>query len=360
MTEFYLNFKEVNVLPIKNKKIISFSLYGVKSHITDYTKRDFYKGVYINYHLAKTIYPDYIIRVYMPDSEPQDVIERIKSFKDIELILVSTNICLRALRFLPHDDEDVEVWLSRDLDSVVNLRERAAVDEWLNSYKDRELHIMTDHEQHRWTIAGGMFGFKNRACKRSILNFMLDFSKRNCDNNSYAVDCDIAEEFFFKNCKYIQHHSAGKVLPCSISFPKHDKVEPSFVGCIIDTRLYFHNMKLSSYYPLLNLKLNLKIANGDLFYYKPWEANCKALWYNKDDFILVPIKTDKSTCSDNSFLKTTNGTGQDLLNGKDIDITWDGIHTRQSYAVDDNTIAVVHNEVAHYFARVISIAPDSF
>ena len=352
MSEYYLNFNYVNLLPGKNKKIISFSLYDVKSQIGDYTKRDFYKGIFINYHLAKTIYPGYIVRVYMPAEEPAEIIEEIKSFKDIELILVTTNICLRALRFLPYDDNDVDVWLSRDLDSMVNLREKAAVDDWLTSYSDRQLHIMTDHQGHIWTITGGMFGFINRDNKMSLLNFLLAFSKKINNNNNYAVDCDIAQEFFYANYKYIQHYGAGKLLKDTIPFPDHPPVEPSFVGCIIDTRHEFHKMQLSNYYPILNKDINFKLSNGDLFYYKPWGTNCTALWYKDDDFIFLPIKTETSKSAPNSFYKTENGTGEIILKGKETAIKWDGVHIRQSYAADSNTIAVIHGGQAHYFTRL--------
>ena len=185
--------KIVNCFNIKNntKKIISYSLYGIGTVYE--SKRDFYKGIFVNYELAKIIYPGWIIRVYMPYNEPKEYIENIIKMKDIELILVDTNICLRAIRFLPNDDPLVDVWISRDLDSVVTYREKAAVDDWLENYPDRELHIMTDNVHHRWTIAGGMFGVKRNTNK--IVDFMLEFSE-NKDSSIYDMDATIAEKFF--------------------------------------------------------------------------------------------------------------------------------------------------------------------
>jgi hypothetical protein len=54
----YLNYaKCINIQPQTNKKIISFSLYGTTSQFSN--SRGFYKGIYVNYHLAKKLYPDW-------------------------------------------------------------------------------------------------------------------------------------------------------------------------------------------------------------------------------------------------------------------------------------------------------------
>ena len=48
--------------------------------------------------------------------------------------------------------------LSRDLDSPLTLRERAAVDVWLASNKS--FHVMRDHPEHGIPVPGGMWGFR--------------------------------------------------------------------------------------------------------------------------------------------------------------------------------------------------------
>ena len=163
--------KSFNINPNKDKKIISFSIYGIGQ--TRDNDRGFYKGIFVNYELAKIIYPGWIIRIYMPYNEPVECIKNLIKIKDIEVILVDTNICLRAIRFLPNDDPLVGIWISRDLDSIVTYREKAAVDDWMENYSDKELHILTDNSQHYWTIAGGMFGVNN-TINNSINNNKID------------------------------------------------------------------------------------------------------------------------------------------------------------------------------------------
>jgi hypothetical protein len=61
--------------------------------------------------------------------------------------------------------------MSRDLDSALTQRERAAVDEWLASNKS--FHAMRDHPKHHIRMLGGLWGFRpsfNRSLSRLIQN----------------------------------------------------------------------------------------------------------------------------------------------------------------------------------------------
>jgi hypothetical protein len=351
---FYLKYvKFINIQPQREKKIISFSLYGTTSQFSN--SRGFYKGIYVNYHLAKTLYPGWIIRVYMPSNEPEHIINELSQFTDIELILVETNICLRALRFLPHDDENVQVWLSRDLDSILNEREQVAVTDWLTNYSTKELHIMTDHEQHYWTIAGGMFGFRNSSShSSSLIDFILQFSNKVINNNNYAIDCNICEQFFYKTDNYIQYYGAGKKMPCNKPFPPHKPIDYDFVGCVVDINSYYGKLHLVQHYPQLCYKKLITLKKNDLFYYPPWNTNCIVNWYNDVDFTLTPIKTVNSTSVTNSCLKTENGDGIRLINtiGITISVLWDGHEKKKMYISDENTLAVIHGSDHYYFKRV--------
>ena len=59
-------------------------------------------------------------------------------------------------RFLVADDPDVDRYIVRDADSVVNIRECVAVQEWLAS--DRHFHVMRDNYDHGELILAGMWG----------------------------------------------------------------------------------------------------------------------------------------------------------------------------------------------------------
>ncbi|RXG56522.1 hypothetical protein Avbf_16474 [Armadillidium vulgare] len=63
-------------------------------------------------------------------------------------------------RFAPLGDDQVDVMLSRDLDSEILKREYDAVSEWLNS-TNKSLHIMRDHPlYHCVPMLGGTWGIR--------------------------------------------------------------------------------------------------------------------------------------------------------------------------------------------------------
>jgi hypothetical protein len=261
---FYFYQKDaLNIKNNKNKKVISFCLYGLNDGRNQARKFD--KGVYVNYEYMKKLnYKDWIMRVYIPYNEPKNVIDNLIKFKNIEIILVDTNICLRSLRFLPYNDRDVSHWVSRDLDSILNEREDIAVNDWLTNYKDKNLMMMCDNYQHVWTIAGGMFGFKNDF-KKNIISFILDYSVKTKNNiNKFANDCEIAELFFYEENNYIQYRRAGKKLKNSKTFPDLKQIHCGFVGNICNIDRYYTNLKCEEKYPFLKQNKTINLFNLDL------------------------------------------------------------------------------------------------
>ena len=58
-------------------------------------------------------------------------------------------------RFFPTLDTQVEIFMSRDLDSPIKPREVEAVDEWVKS--EKALHVMRDHPAHGVPMLGGLW-----------------------------------------------------------------------------------------------------------------------------------------------------------------------------------------------------------
>jgi len=139
------------------KKIISFSLWG--------DNPVYNVGAIRNAELAKDVYPDWVCRYYYGTSTLESTIEKLKEFDNVELINMGVEGDWDGMfwRFYPSSDDDVDVVIVRDCDSRVNLREKYAVDEWLNS--DKGFHIMRDHPAHGTEILGGMWGSKKGTIK---------------------------------------------------------------------------------------------------------------------------------------------------------------------------------------------------
>ena len=342
--------KEINITPNKNKKIISFCLYGLNDERN--RRRHFDKGVYINYHYMKNHnYKDWIIRVYIPHNEPSDIIENIKQFGDIEIVLVDTNTCLRALRFLPNDDPNVKVWISRDLDSIINTREEKAVEDWLKNKNNKELMIMSDYYQHTWTIAGGMFGKINND-DNDIIKHIVDYSQSNNTNiDKFANDCIIAENYFYKENNYIQYYRAGKKLKNSVPFPDLSTIHCSFVGNISPILKYYTDLQLEKVYPFLSNKSEINENNN--FLYNPWKCFfknsqplCSVIW--KGDDLIITVDTKKT--SGLGTWKTLNGDGKKLLElNTHIQILWEDKKYIDAYMPNKETICVKHGDKWYNF-----------
>lgn len=133
-------------------KVISYSLWGTNPTYT--------VGAIRNAEIAKELFPDWKCIFYCFSTVPSDIIEKLKSFSNVEIRMVSNEGDNRGMfnRFLPSMDSDTEYFICRDTDSRLSLREKYAIEEWINSQKD--FHIMRDHPYHGTAIMGGMWGIK--------------------------------------------------------------------------------------------------------------------------------------------------------------------------------------------------------
>ena len=167
-------------------KIISFSLWG---HDPKYCV-----GAIKNAELAKTIYPDWICRYYYGSNTDQNTINLLSKHSNVELIPMPEegNWTGMFWRFMAADSDDVVI--SRDTDSRLSLREKSAVDEWLNSNYD--FHIMRDHPYHRTEILGGMWGARNGILK-GINKTIKEYTKE----NYWQIDQNFLRECVYTNIK---------------------------------------------------------------------------------------------------------------------------------------------------------------
>ena len=112
-------YKNKEYLKMNRKKIISFSLYGADKRYTE--------NAIINCEKLPIIYPGWIIRIYYDKTVPVDIIKKLKSFQDIELVDMSDNnkyLNKMLWRFLVILDKDIEIFIVRDIDSHISKREK--------------------------------------------------------------------------------------------------------------------------------------------------------------------------------------------------------------------------------------------
>lgn len=61
-------------------------------------------------------------------------------------------------RFLPIFDQNVDIFMSRDLDSLPSEREQSIVNEWIRSTST--FHVIRDSQWHDTEILAGLWGAK--------------------------------------------------------------------------------------------------------------------------------------------------------------------------------------------------------
>ena len=154
------------------KKVISFSLWG--------NNPTYNIGAIKNTELAKYAYPDFECWFYIhQDTVPQETITKLQEFNNTKIILKTgdlSKIKPMMWRFEAIDDPEVEIMMSRDTDTRFILREKLAVDDWLNS--KTLFHIMRDHPCHNFAILGGMFGTRKIPQIPSWNNIIQNFIQK--------------------------------------------------------------------------------------------------------------------------------------------------------------------------------------
>jgi hypothetical protein len=132
------------------RNIISFSLFGALPLYTE--------GAVLNARAAAFLYPGWTCRFYVDDSVPRPV-TRALAQAGAQVMTVGglpREPYGTLWRFLVADDASVDRFVLRDADSLLNTRERVAVDEWLAS--GRHFHVMRDHYDHSELVLAGMWG----------------------------------------------------------------------------------------------------------------------------------------------------------------------------------------------------------
>ncbi len=205
------------------KKIITFSLWGDNPKYT--------VGAVRNAELALSVYPGWICRFYVGTSVPESIIKTLESFSHVEVIKMPEQGDWTSMfwRFYPASDMDVEVLISRDTDSRLSMREKAAVDQWLTSPK--QFHIMRDHPWHGTLILGGMWG-----CKQGVINNIRERISMFVKTNKYDVDqaflrCEIypnIKDVCMVHDEFFNFESTNK-----FRFPL-PRIDYEFVGDVFD------------------------------------------------------------------------------------------------------------------------------
>jgi len=134
----------------RGANIISFSLWG--------DGPAYLEGAVANARLAPHLFPEWTCRFHHDDTVPAAVLAELVR-QGAELVAMPrplTRFDGLFWRFLPAWQPGVDRFLVRDCDSVLSVREREAVREWLAG--DRPFHVMRDWYTHTDLMMAGLWG----------------------------------------------------------------------------------------------------------------------------------------------------------------------------------------------------------
>ena len=153
-----------------HQKVAGFSFYGNRNS-SEHKSKEYFEGIKENLYLLTKLYNDsWTLRLYydLEDDHPlmSQLCDLACADNHLDLcyiqslpgtpVINASNIFAMNWRFFPTLDPQVDVYISRDLDSRISEREVAAVEEWLES--DKVVHSMRDHPAHFTEMLGAGWG----------------------------------------------------------------------------------------------------------------------------------------------------------------------------------------------------------
>lgn len=191
------------------RNVIAFSLWG--------TATRYLEGALQNARLAPHIYPGWRCRFYVDGSVPDRIQAALLAAGADILRMPDQSRQYDGLfwRFLAAFDPAIDRYLVRDADSLINIRERLAVDAWLDS--GRHFHVMRDHHTHTDTMLAGLWG--------GVSGALPDLSPRFADYLDAANKTANCDQKFLRQCVWpsarqsaLTHDSRHTVLEAQ-AFP---------------------------------------------------------------------------------------------------------------------------------------------
>ena len=116
------------------------------------------QGLFRNIELAEEIYPEWVCRVFVSsDIVEENTIKDLKKNENVQVVVRDDDPSYGSLwRLEVADDPTVERFIVRSVECRLSLREKEAVDEWVESGK--EFHMIRDHPWQMTPLCTELFG----------------------------------------------------------------------------------------------------------------------------------------------------------------------------------------------------------
>ena len=105
------------------------------------------------------------------------------------------NWFMMFVRFFPSENPNNALYMSRDTDCRLSLREQTAISQWKSNHKS--FHIIRDHPYHKIEILGGLWGVKNKNIPK--IRFMIAKWCMNYINVNKSIPEKGSDQVFLKS-----------------------------------------------------------------------------------------------------------------------------------------------------------------
>lgn len=198
----------VPVLPFDGSRpernVIAFSVWGDNER--------YLRGAIKNAELTPHIYPGWTCRFYCDDTVPPRALAAFASEgAEVHLMPPQTRLYEGLFwRFSVAFDKDVERYLVRDADSIISVRERLAVENWISS--SRHFHVLRDFYTHTDPMLAGLWGGVRGAVPGALRDLMQGY----LDDPTKTANADqkyLREQVWpYARTSVVIHDSKFKVL----------------------------------------------------------------------------------------------------------------------------------------------------
>ena len=198
------------------RNVIAFSLWGNNPR--------YLSGALRNVEMAEILYPDWQCRFYTNDTVPEHILRKLgaRGVDVRKMTIAKRPFDGLFWRFHAVSDTKIDRFLIRDCDSVINVKERVAVDEWLASGK--HFHVMRDYYTHTDLVMAGMWG--------GVTGVIKNVEKVISDYVESHIQSRVMDQSFLNECLWstikesVLVHDSCFETKYSSSFPPYCHLPP--------------------------------------------------------------------------------------------------------------------------------------
>ena len=216
--------------------VISTSLFFPENKVTPKTCK-YVIGLFKSIKAMPKIFPTFILIIHHDLSIPEEIFNKLKHIHFIKLIFHprEKGLTLTAARFLPIPDLDIETFLVRDLDEILNENDSKLIQSWIlnnqtqKNEKEKKNILSYKCRDPKYTrkFMAGFIAYNRTICNSLPWFTTYEEWKKNDKFKEYGMD-EIFLEYMFKDRKDIEFKSPKELKNNKLYPPSNRVYVPKF------------------------------------------------------------------------------------------------------------------------------------